>query len=64
MRIAVDYQLCAGHGQCLLAEPTVFDLDDDADQVTILDASPSDDKHAAVQRAVSMCPTAALSVEA
>lgn len=62
MHVAVNYELCAGHGQCLLAAPTVFDLEDDADQVTLLNAAPSEDQRAGVQRAVSMCPTAALTL--
>ncbi|RAJ58780.1 ferredoxin [Streptomyces sp. Amel2xB2] len=29
MRIKADTSLCVGSGQCVLAEPTVFDQDDD-----------------------------------
>lgn len=63
MKVAVDYDLCAGHGQCLLAAPTVFDLEDDKDQVTILNETPGEDVRAGVVRAVSMCPVSAISVE-
>ena len=64
MRVAVDYDLCVGHGQCLLAAPTVFDLEDDKDQVTILDQQPTDESRGGVERAVSMCPVSAIRVDA
>ena len=62
MRIEVDRDRCAGHGQCLLAAPTVFDLDETAHQVIVLDPEPAEDLRGAVQRAVSMCPMGALEV--
>jgi len=62
MRIDVDRDRCAGHGQCLLAVPSVFDVDDDAHEVIVLDPDPVEDLRAALQRAVSMCPTGALQV--
>ncbi|MBN9634943.1 ferredoxin [Mycolicibacterium sp. HS_4_1] len=62
MDIAVDYGLCDGHGQCLLAAPDVFDLPDGADQVVILDEHPSPGLYEAVVRAAAMCPAQALRV--
>jgi ferredoxin len=62
MRIEVDRDRCAGHGQCLLAAPTVFDLDEKAHEVIVLDPEPVEDLRGAVQRAVSMCPMGALQV--
>jgi ferredoxin len=62
LRIEVDLDRCAGHGQCLLAAPTVFDVDEEARQVIVLDPDPVEDLREAVQRAVSMCPTGALEV--
>jgi ferredoxin len=62
MRIEVDLDRCAGHGQCLLAAPAVFDVDENAHQVIVLDPEPPEDLRAAVQRAVSMCPMGALEV--
>ena len=39
MHITVDYSLCEGHGQCLLAAPEVFDLPDGSEQERITDSS-------------------------
>jgi ferredoxin len=62
MRVTVDYDLCAGHGQCLLAAPDVFDLPDGSEQVVILDPDPRQSEYEAVVRAVAMCPAQALRV--
>lgn len=62
MRVAVNYDLCAGHGQCLLGAPTVFDLPDDATQVVVLDPTPAAELKPVVVRAAAMCPAAAISV--
>lgn len=62
MKVSADYDTCAGHGQCLLAAPTVFDLPDDADQVVILDPNPGDSLRQQVNRAIGVCPVSALSV--
>ncbi|MFZ2176149.1 MAG: ferredoxin [Rhodococcus sp. (in: high G+C Gram-positive bacteria)] len=61
MHITVDFELCAGHGQCLLAAPDFFDLDEDP-QVTVLDADPGEEHREAVQRAAAMCPAQAIKV--
>ncbi|MCV7151311.1 ferredoxin [Mycolicibacterium pyrenivorans] len=63
MHITADYDLCAGHGQCLLAAPDVFDLPDGAEQVVILDADPAPSERDAVVRAAAMCPAQALHIE-
>lgn len=60
MHVTVDYDLCAGHGQCLLAAPDVFDLPDGAEQVVVLNADPSESEREAVVRASAMCPAQAL----
>ena len=62
LRVEADRDRCAGHGQCLLAAPTVFDVDEDAQQVIVLDPEPTEDLRAAVQRAVSFCPMGALEI--
>ena len=63
MRITVDYHLCEGHGQCILAAPQVFDLPDDSEHVVILDAHPHEAMRAAVIQAAAMCPAQALQIE-
>ncbi len=62
MQITVDYSLCEGHGQCLLAAPDVFDVPDGADQVVVLDPDPPQSEYDAVVRAAAMCPAQALRV--
>jgi ferredoxin len=62
MHITVDYTLCEGHGQCLMAAPDVFDLPDGADQVQVTVPAAWEAEYDAVLRAVAMCPAQALRV--
>ena len=63
MRIKVNYDLCDGHGQCMIAAPEVFDLADGADQVTVLREQPPEDLRDDVEQAAAMCPVLAIAVE-
>ena len=63
MLITVNYTLCEGHGQCLMAAPEVFDVPDDAEQVVVLDPDPDESARPAVVRAAAMCPAQALTVD-
>jgi ferredoxin len=64
MRIAVDIDLCQGHGVCESEAPEVFEVGRDrkvhvsADALTLLD----DERRAQVELAVRYCPTHAISV--
>ncbi|MDT7726337.1 MAG: ferredoxin [Actinomycetota bacterium] len=60
IRVDVDLDLCASHGQCEFAAPEVFTLDDNADLAFV--AEPGDDQAAAVRAAVRVCPTRAIRV--
>ena len=62
MRVAVDRDLCQGHGMCVLEAGTVFSLAKGDAQVVILQEHPSEDLRADVERAVRYCPTTALTV--
>jgi ferredoxin len=62
MHITVDYELCEGHGQCLMAAPELFDLPDGADQVVVLDADPPESERDRAVRAAAMCPALAIKV--
>lgn len=62
MDITVDYNLCEGHGQCLLAAPDVFDLPDGVDQVVVLTPDPPEEMRDAIVRAAATCPAQALRV--
>ncbi|MEU8141374.1 (4Fe-4S)-binding protein [Nonomuraea sp. NPDC048901] len=61
MRIKADTGLCVGSGQCVLAEPAVFDQDDDG-IVALLTDHPDDKTAAQAREAVILCPSRALSI--
>jgi len=62
MKVTVDKDLCAGHGQCWAASPDLFPLNDDGyvDIETI--EVPSEKEDEAV-RGVNACPERALTIE-
>jgi sterol 14-demethylase len=60
-RIAVDRDLCQGHGVCESEAPGVFEVSK-AGELTVLDERPGDDARRAVETAVKYCPTHALSI--
>ncbi|MGB9305591.1 MAG: ferredoxin [Mycobacterium sp.] len=62
MHITVDYNLCEGHGQCILAAPDVFDLPDDVEQVVVLNPDPAEKQRDAIFRAAAMCPAQAIQI--
>ncbi len=62
MRIVVDWDLCASHGQCEFAAPDVFQINDDGD-LDVLTESPEESLRADVEQAVRRCPTRALTLE-
>ncbi|PJE06145.1 MAG: ferredoxin [Mycobacterium sp.] len=62
MHVTVDYEVCEGHGQCLLAAPEVFDLPDGADQVVVLNPDPPESQRQLVIQAAAMCPAQAIRI--
>jgi ferredoxin len=62
MHITIDYDLCEGHGQCLLAAPDVFDIPDGAEQVVVLNPDPTEVDRDRVIRAAAMCPAQAIRI--
>jgi ferredoxin len=62
MHITVDYDLCEGHGQCLLAAPDVFDIPDGAEQVVVLAPDPPEADRERVIQAAAMCPAQAIRI--
>ena len=62
MKITVDRDLCASHGQCEFAAPEVFSINDDGD-LEIRDATPPESQRAEVEQAVRRCPSNALSLK-
>ena len=63
MKVIRDADRCELHGECLLAAPDVFEIEDDKDVVTVLNPEPGEELRNAVEQAVMMCPTTALRLE-
>ncbi len=61
MRVAVDPDLCQGHGVCEAEAPAVFALGK-RPPVELLDDRPPEAARAGVEGAVRYCPTHAITV--
>lgn len=61
MVVHVEYDKCIGAGMCAMTSPEVFDQDDNG-IVTLLPHENDESAEDAVRRAVSVCPSAALSL--
>jgi ferredoxin len=62
MRIIADTDRCIGSGQCMLKEPTVFDLDEDEGTVVLLSSRPTGSAAERAREAAQLCPSGALTV--
>ena len=62
MKIHADRDVCIGAGNCVLAAEDVFDQDDDATVVVLVD-EPSADQESRVRDAVAQCPSGALRLD-
>ena len=60
-RIVVDRDLCQGHGVCESEADGVFSVSKEG-VLTVLDATPIDERRAAVEAAVKYCPSHALTI--
>ena len=63
MKVLLNAKTCELHGECVLAAPAVFEIEDDKDVVTVINPEPSEELRKAVENAVMMCPTASLQLE-
>jgi ferredoxin len=63
MRVVTDTARCVGSGQCVLTEPAVFDQSDDDGTVVVLIEHVEGKQLEAVEEAVDMCPSQAISLE-
>ena len=63
MRVVVDELRCDAHGVCVDACPEVFALDDDDDKVRVLVEEPDESLREQLNRAVLICPKAAITIE-
>jgi ferredoxin len=63
VKVIVDELRCDANGVCVDACPEVFALDDDDDKVRVLVSEPDESLREKLQRAVVVCPKAAITVE-
>lgn len=61
MKVVVDLNLCQDHGQCAIAAPRVFRMDENSRLV--FDAEPDDSLRLYVEDAVDVCPVQAIFIE-
>jgi ferredoxin len=60
VRVEVDDASCIGSGMCRSIAPEVFDLDEDAGLVRLLDPHPPSHTALVVHEAALRCPAAAI----
>jgi ferredoxin len=63
MRVKVDIEKCEAYAECVFAAGEVFELDDDADTVTVLQEEPPEELRKKVLEAARVCPVQAITVE-
>jgi ferredoxin len=63
MKVIVDFDACAAHGDCVVAAPEIFELGDDDEVVTLLIEEPGEELRGKAQAAVDACPMAAIRIE-
>lgn len=61
MKVAVDADLCGGHGVCTVLCPEVFELHDDGYSIVTVDQVPAEHE-ATVRAAATQCPTRAITI--
>lgn len=62
MRVVADTARCVGAGQCVMTLPDVFDQSDDDGTVVLLTDTVDAGQVDAVQDAIEMCPSQAISL--
>lgn len=63
MKLLVDLAACEGHGECVIAAPELFELDDSGQKVVVLNYEPDESLRAKVVESIKLCPVAALRLE-
>jgi ferredoxin len=63
MKVIVDSGRCELHGECMMAAPDVFEIEDDKESVTVLNDQPGEHQRSAVEEAAMMCPVTAIRIE-
>lgn len=61
MKVKVDRSLCQDHGQCAIAAPEVFRINDEGHLE--YDDTPSEEMREYVEEAADVCPVQAILIE-
>ncbi|GAA2426435.1 ferredoxin [Streptomyces macrosporus] len=61
MKVTVDMSLCQDHGQCAIASPAVFRMNDEGRLV--YEGEPDESLRDEVEEAADVCPVQAILVE-
>lgn len=61
MKITVDMNLCQDHGQCAIAAPEVFQMNDEGKLV--YETDPDDALRTEVEEAADVCPVQAIFIQ-
>lgn len=62
MRVVVDLGVCQDHGQCAIAAPEIFQMDDEGHLVFV--SEPDASLYDAAEDAADACPVQAITIEA
>ena len=62
MKVIVESSRCELHGECVMAVPEIFEIEDDKDVVTLINPEPGEHLRSKLEDAVLMCPVAAISL--
>ena len=60
MKVSVDLDWCQGNGLCVLEAPAVFSLAPEGKAIFVADVA--EEQRAAVEAAVTSCPTQAITI--
>jgi ferredoxin len=63
MKVVVDLDACAAHGDCVVEAPEIFDIGDDDEVVSVLLEEPGEALRSKAQAAADACPMAAIRIE-
>ena len=63
LKLEIVHERCQGAGLCALTAPELFDQDDEAGLIVVLDGSPeSPEQQDAARRASTLCPNSVIQV--
>jgi ferredoxin len=63
MKVKLDPDVCDAHGDCVVAAPEIFDLDDDDEVAKVLMPEPGEDLRDKAVEAADACPVQAITIE-